>query len=164
MKRVYDDPTPADGKRILVERLWPRGMTKSRAAVDLWLKDVAPSTERCASGSPTTLPSGSNSSSAYRKELKKNPQAVDRLRKLAAAGTVTLVYAARDEQHNAAVVLKELLEGAGCRTPVFNAQQFNAFRTRRPPRLRWRPQSGAPTAMDNAGEGTRTPTPFGTGS
>ena len=62
LKRVYEEPSKKDGMRVLVERLWPRGLTKERAAVDLWLKDVAPSPE-LASGSAMTRPAGSNSRS-----------------------------------------------------------------------------------------------------
>jgi uncharacterized protein YeaO (DUF488 family) len=92
-----------------VERLWPRGVTKARAAVDLWLKEVAPSTElrKWFGHDPSKW---SQFERRYWKELQANKEAVDVLRRKAEQGTVTLVYAARDEQHNGAVALKEFLE------------------------------------------------------
>lgn len=115
LKRAYDKPSPADGERILVERLWPRGLTKAKAAVGLWLKDVAPSPElrKWFAHDPAKW---EQFQKRYRKELKDTPEAreaVELLRRKARQGTVTLVYAARDEEHNGAVALKDLLERKG---------------------------------------------------
>jgi uncharacterized protein YeaO (DUF488 family) len=109
LKRVYEDPSPDDGRRILVERLWPRGMSKTRAAVDLWLKDVAPSTElrKWFHHDPDRW---DQFRKRYRKELEHNKESVDALRQEEKDGPVTLVYAARDEEHNGALVLKEFLQ------------------------------------------------------
>ena len=108
MKRAYEAPARADGKRILVDRLWPRGLAKSKAGIDLWLKDVAPSTElrRWFGHDPRKWPEFRK---RYRAELKNNP-ALSELRAFARQGNVTLVYAARDRLHNEAVVLKQTLD------------------------------------------------------
>jgi uncharacterized protein YeaO (DUF488 family) len=109
LKRAYDSPAPSDGERILVERLWPRGVTKARAAIDLWLKDVAPSTElrKWFAHDPAKW---KQFEQRYRKELQSQKEAVDLLRRKSRQGTLTLVYAAKDEQHNAALALKAFLE------------------------------------------------------
>ena len=109
LKRVYEKPSKVDGIRVLVERLWPRGLTKERASVDLWLKDVSPGTE---------LRKWFDHDSAkweqfckrYMEELKQNKDAVNLLKQKSKEGTITLVYAARDEKHNSAGALKEILE------------------------------------------------------
>ena len=110
LKRAYEPPDDDDGLRILVERLWPRGLTKRRAAIDLWLKDVAPSAElRKWFGHD---PAGwEEFRRRYVEELREHPQEVARLRALARKSTITLVYAARDELHNDAVVLRGVLLG-----------------------------------------------------
>src|SRR5579864_4276078 len=110
LKRAYEDPAPADGERILVERLWPRGLTKERAAVDLWLKDVAPSPElrKWFGHDPARW---EQFQERYRRELGKQEDAVRLLKQKAKQGSVTLVYAARDEEHNGAVALKRFLQG-----------------------------------------------------
>jgi uncharacterized protein YeaO (DUF488 family) len=97
--------------RILVERLWPRGVTKEKAALDLWLKDVAPSPElrKWFGHDPRRW---KQFEQRYWKELKGRNEAVDLLRNESRKGTVTLVYAAKDEQHNGAVALKEFIEHA----------------------------------------------------
>jgi uncharacterized protein YeaO (DUF488 family) len=108
MKRVYELPQSSDGKRVLIDRLWPRGLTKEKAKVDLWLKDIAPS---------TTLRKWFAHDSAkwdefrkrYHEELK-NSEVISKLAELLENGKVTLVYGAKDEEHNDAVVLKEYLE------------------------------------------------------
>ena len=109
VKRVYEEPSPQDGVRILVDRLWPRGLTKERAAVDLWLKDVAPSTElrKWFGHDPAKW---KEFQVRYRKELRKKQDALKLLKQKSDEHTVTLVYGARDEEHNEAVVLKRLLE------------------------------------------------------
>ena len=110
LKRVYDAPSPQDGFRVLVERLWPRGLTKKRAAVDLWLKDVAPSPElrKWFGHDPARW---EQFQKRYAAELKQKKDAVNLLKRKSKAGTVTLVYAARDEEHNGALVLKRLVKG-----------------------------------------------------
>lgn len=109
LKRAYEEPSPTDGERILVERLWPRGVTKARAAVDLWLKDVAPSPElrKWFGHDPARW---KQFEQRYWKELQANEEVVGVLRRKVRRGTVTLVYAARDQEHNGAVALKEFLE------------------------------------------------------
>jgi uncharacterized protein YeaO (DUF488 family) len=106
IKRVYEKPDPKDGFRILVDRLWPRGLTKEKAAVDLWLKDVAPSTElrKWFGHDPEKW---KEFQKKYLKELKENKEAVDTLKEHLKKGTVTLLYAAKDEAHNEAQVLKD---------------------------------------------------------
>jgi uncharacterized protein YeaO (DUF488 family) len=110
LKRVYEGPSPKDGLRVLVERLWPRGLTKERAAVDLWLKDVAPSPElrKWFGHDPARW---EQFQERYRQELREKKEAVQLLKQKGKEGTVTLVYAARDEDHNGALVLKRLLQG-----------------------------------------------------
>lgn len=112
LKRVYETPARDDGTRILVERLWPRGLTKERAEVDVWMKDVAPSPElrKWFGHDPAKW---REFQSRYRKELRERKDAVKSLADRCAGGRVTLVYAAHDEQHNAAVVLKSVLERRG---------------------------------------------------
>ena len=109
LKRAYENPSPLDGHRVLVERLWPRGVTKERAALDLWLKEVAPSTElrRWFGHDPAKW---AEFQRRYREELRERPDELERLRSLVEAGPVTFVYGSRDQEHNAATVLKELLE------------------------------------------------------
>jgi uncharacterized protein YeaO (DUF488 family) len=107
LKRAYEPAAASDGTRILIDRLWPRGITKAKAGIDLWLKEVAPSTElrKWFGHDPEKWPGFQEK---YRAELKGNP-ALAELRKLARQGPVTLVYSARDELHNDAVVLKKIL-------------------------------------------------------
>lgn len=107
LKRAYEPPAKTDGVRILVDRLWPRGVTKSKASIALWLKDLAPSTElrRWFGHDPEKWPEFQK---RYRAELKGNP-ALPEIRKQSRQGDITLVYAARDELHNDAVVLKQVL-------------------------------------------------------
>ncbi|MHB1034986.1 MAG: DUF488 domain-containing protein [Pirellulales bacterium] len=110
VKRVYEKPARTDGVRILVDRLWPRGLTKERAAVKLWLKDVAPSTElrQWFGHDPAKW---KQFQVRYRKELDKKKDALDLLKQKSKENTLTLVYGARDEEHNEALVLKTILEG-----------------------------------------------------
>lgn len=109
LKRIYDLPNPNDGYRVLVERLWPRGMSKSRAQVDLWMKEIAPSPELRAWYSHD-LEKWDEFKKRYRAELELNP-AVDQLQQvLLLKVKVTFVFAARDEQHSSAWVLREYLE------------------------------------------------------
>ena len=108
IKRAYETPDKEDGTRILVDRLWPRGLTKEKARVDLWLKDVAPSTElrKWFAHDPAKW---AEFRSRYLEELKRNKEQLSLLRQEAAKGTVTLVYGAKDQQHNEAVILQRLL-------------------------------------------------------
>lgn len=106
IKRVYEDPAKEDGIRILVDRLWPRGLTKQRACLDLWLRDIAPSTElrKWFNHDPEKW---KEFGIRYRKELENNIESVEALKEQLKKGTVTLVYGAKDEAHNEALVLKE---------------------------------------------------------
>jgi uncharacterized protein YeaO (DUF488 family) len=110
LKRAYDPPARTDGKRILIDRLWPRGVSKAKAGIDLWLRDVAPSTElrKWFGHDPEKWPEFRK---RYRAELKDSP-ALAELKALARKGRITLVYAAKDELHNDAVVLKAILDRA----------------------------------------------------
>jgi uncharacterized protein YeaO (DUF488 family) len=110
LKRAYEPPAKKDGLRILVERLWPRGLSKEKAAIDLWLKDVAPSTElrRWFGHDPARWPEFQK---RYRAELREQKDALLLLKGKAKKGTVTLIYAARDEEHNSALVLQKVLAG-----------------------------------------------------
>ena len=109
LKRVYEKPEKADGIRILVDRLWPRGLTKQKAALDLWLKEIAPSTElRKWFGHDSEK--WKEFQRRYRAELKSHPDEVKLINGKAREGTVTLLYGARDQEHNEAVVLQRLLE------------------------------------------------------
>ncbi|MHB9075566.1 MAG: DUF488 domain-containing protein [Desulfobaccales bacterium] len=111
LKRAYEPPSPADGFRVLVERLWPRGLTKADAALDLWLKEIAPSPElrQWFSHDPAKWEEFCR---RYWAELMDRPDAVKLLQEKLQEGTVTLVYGSKDETRNAAVALKQFLEGA----------------------------------------------------
>ena len=107
LKRVYEAPAGDDGMRVLVDRLWPRGLSKDKARIDLWLKDIAPSDalRREFHAQPDRWDAFRT---AYRAELDGNP-ALEELKSLARRRKVTLLFAARDPEHNNAVVLKDLL-------------------------------------------------------
>ena len=109
LKRVYEAPRKDDGTRILVDRLWPRGLTKEKAKVDLWLKAIAPSTElrKWFGHDPKKWPGFRE---RYQTELKHHADELKVLKQKAKAGTVTLIYGARDQEHNEALVLKQFLE------------------------------------------------------
>ena len=108
LKRAYESPSDGDGLRILVERLWPRGLTKAQAAVDHWVKEVAPSPELRAwyGHRPERWPEFRR---RYRAELAGNRGRVDELRRLCERGHVTFVFAAKDGARNGAVVLRDFL-------------------------------------------------------
>ncbi len=110
IKRVYEAPAKTDGKRILVDRIWPRGLTKAKAHIDIWLKEVAPSTElrKWFGHDPEKW---TEFQKKYQAELKDNA-ALAELRATAKSAKVTLVFAAKDEEHNNAVVLKQRLARA----------------------------------------------------
>ena len=108
IKRVYDPPSPQDGMRILVDRLWPRGMKKEELKMMAWLKDVSPSPDlRKWFGHDPKKWRGF--CSRYRTELKQHGDELRLIKRKAKEGTVTLIYGARDQEHNEAVVLKQLL-------------------------------------------------------
>ena len=109
LKRVYEKPSRQDGLRVLVDRLWPRGLTKERAAVDWWAKDVAPSTElrKWFGHDPAKW---KQFQIRYRKELQEKKDVLKLLKQKIKERTVTLVYGARDVEHNEALVLKRILE------------------------------------------------------
>ena len=106
IKRVYLEPNDEDGTRVLVDRLWPRGLTKQKAKVDLWLKDIAPSTElrKWFSHDPAKWPAFQE---RYAIELKSKMALLEQLKKLRKEGRVTLLYGAKDELHNEAVILRQ---------------------------------------------------------
>lgn len=111
LKRAYDSPADDDGYRVLVDRLWPRGLAKAKAKIDLWLKAVAPSTElRQWFGHDSEK--WSEFKRLYHGEVKENPAWAE-LQAIAQQRDVTLVYAAKDRLHNNAVVLKQLLVRSG---------------------------------------------------
>jgi uncharacterized protein YeaO (DUF488 family) len=108
VKHVYDPPAKADGLRLLVDRLWPRGLAKPKAHVDLWLKDIAPSDElrKWYGHDPAKWPEFRK---RYFRELAGKRDLVEELDAKSREGTVTLLYAARDGAHNNAVALEEYL-------------------------------------------------------
>jgi uncharacterized protein YeaO (DUF488 family) len=108
LKRAYDPAEPRDGYRVLVDRLWPRGVSKERAHLDEWARELAPSAElRTWFGhDPDRFAAFER---RYRAELAAHDEKLDELRRRAREGTLTLVYGARDEEHNDAVVLAELV-------------------------------------------------------
>lgn len=110
MKRAYEAPAADDGARILVDRLWPRGLRKTDAAIDLWIKDIAPSTglRKWFGHDPDRWPEFRQ---RYVEEIQQRPEALDELRTRARTGRITLVFAAHDEAHNNAVVLRDVLLG-----------------------------------------------------
>lgn len=108
LKRAYEPPARSDGYRVLIDRLWPRGVSKEQAQLDEWARELAPSGElrRWFGHDPARFDEFRR---RYRDELTGQEEKVQELRRLARAGTLTLVYGARDSEHNDAVVLAELL-------------------------------------------------------
>lgn len=108
LKRAYDPAEPGDGYRVLVDRLWPRGVSKERARLDEWARELAPSTglRTWFGHDPERF---AEFEQRYRAELAAQSEKLDELRHRARQGALTLVYAARDEEHNDAVVLAEVL-------------------------------------------------------
>jgi uncharacterized protein YeaO (DUF488 family) len=108
IKRAYEKPDAEDGLRILIDRLWPRGLTKDKAAIDHWFKEIAPSTKlrKWFSHDPDRWVEFRR---RYVRELKSHVAQLGEIRKLARNGPITLVYAAHDELHNDAVVLRDIL-------------------------------------------------------
>ncbi|HKB22958.1 MAG TPA: DUF488 domain-containing protein [Methyloceanibacter sp.] len=112
LKRAYEAPAASDGTRILIDRLWPRGVKKADAAIDEWMKDIAPSSalRKWFGHDPARWQEFRR---RYLKELRGHPDALERLRALARQGPITLVFAAHDEAHNDAVVLRDVLVKGG---------------------------------------------------
>jgi uncharacterized protein YeaO (DUF488 family) len=110
LKRAYEEPSAADGTRVLVDRLWPRGVKKVDAAVDHWVKELAPSTELRKWFGHDHL-KWREFRRRFARELNQRGDQLDRLRDLARRGRITLVYAAHDELRNDAVVLRDVLLG-----------------------------------------------------
>jgi len=108
IKRTYDSPARGDGRRILVERLWPRGMKKEALAADAWMKEVAPSTE-LRKWFDHRVERWEEFRRRYREELNANPAGWGPILDAGARGTVTLLYSAHDVLHNGAVVLRDYL-------------------------------------------------------
>lgn len=114
IKRIYETASSSDGKRVLVDRLWPRGVSLHSAALDLWLKEIAPSADlrKWFNHDATRFAAFRD---RYRLELDANPDTLAQIYKLADQGDVTLLYAAHDRRVNHAVVLAEYLKEHGCR-------------------------------------------------
>ncbi len=110
VKRAYEAPDTDDGTRILVDRLWPRGLRKTDAAIDRWIKGIAPSTDlrKWFGHDPARWPEFRQ---RYVEEIERHPEQLDELRTRARTGRITLVFAAHDEAHNNAVVLRDVLLG-----------------------------------------------------
>jgi uncharacterized protein YeaO (DUF488 family) len=111
IKRVYDAADPSDGYRVLIDHVWPRGVSRERAALDEWTRELAPSDalRRWFNHDPDRF---GQFRARYRAELAQRPEQIMALRRRCEAGPVTIVYAARDTEHNNAVVLAELLRSA----------------------------------------------------
>jgi uncharacterized protein YeaO (DUF488 family) len=109
LKRAYDPPIKSDGRRILVDRVWPRGIAKNDLQIDAWLKDLAPSTElrKWFGHDPTKW---DEFKKRYARELEQRSEALEELLEMTRAGHVTLVFSAKDTQHNNAVALRDHLE------------------------------------------------------
>ena len=108
IKRMYEPPETSDGFRVLVDRVWPRGMKKETAAIDVWMKEVAPSTDlrKWFNHEPGKWAAFSK---AYKAELKKSPVINELMDYIKKYKTITLLYSAKDEQHNQAVVLQQFI-------------------------------------------------------
>jgi uncharacterized protein YeaO (DUF488 family) len=129
LKRAYDPAAKADGTRILVERLWPRGLSRAKVHVDTWLKDVAPSTDlrKWFGHDPEKWPQFRE---RYFRELDARPEAWQQILSKARRGLVTLIYSSHDTLHNNAVALREYLQ-AKARRPTTSSRPPSAERTRR---------------------------------
>lgn len=133
LKRAYEPAEPGDGFRVLVDRLWPRGISKSSARIDLWLKEIAPSTalRKWFGHDPAKW---TKFRDRYFRELDKNRDAVELLQGRMLLGVVTLVYGAKDKEHNDAVALKEYLEAGvtpSSRHPLSGGRSANVQTHRR---------------------------------
>jgi uncharacterized protein YeaO (DUF488 family) len=123
LKRAYESPTSGDGVRILIDRLWPRGLRKADAALDLWAKDLSPSTtlRKWFGHDPARW---KEFRSRYAKEVRQHPAQLAQLRLLSQRGPITLVYSAHDEIHNDAVVLRDLIS-RGRGTPMRSTRRLD---------------------------------------
>jgi uncharacterized protein YeaO (DUF488 family) len=121
LKRAYDPPASGDGKRVLIDRLWPRGLSKEKAALDQWIKDIAPSAElrKWFGHDPARWDEFRR---RYAAEVHQHSDLLEKLRSLARTGTLTLVYSAHDEEHNNAMELRELILEANKRTHAHRAK------------------------------------------
>jgi uncharacterized protein YeaO (DUF488 family) len=110
VKRAYESPAASDGTRILVDRLWPRGIKKETAGIDQWCKDISPSTalRKWFGHDPARWPEFRR---RYAAEVQEQPEQLAKLRAQARRGPITLVFSAHDEEHNDAVALREILLG-----------------------------------------------------
>jgi len=110
LNRAYESPAAADGTRVLIDRLWPRGISKKKAALDQWMRDIAPSNQlrKWFGHDPARW---NEFRRRYAAEVHKNPHLLEQLRSVARDGPITLVYSARDEAHNDAIVLRDLILG-----------------------------------------------------
>jgi uncharacterized protein YeaO (DUF488 family) len=108
IKRIYDPASPDDGKRIYVDRLWPRGMKKEEVKIDEWIKEIPPSDglRKWFAHDPSKYPEFKR---RYTKELEKHSETLERIKKEGKKETVTLLFSAKDVEHNNAKVLKEIL-------------------------------------------------------
>lgn len=109
IKRVYEIPSAEDGVRILVDRLWPRGITKERAAIDYWYKDITPS-DKLRKWFGHKEENFNEFSELYREELKNQKDLLNKIRGFSYKSPVALIYAAKDPQINHAIILKKVLE------------------------------------------------------
>jgi len=145
LKRAYDPPEPGDGLRLLVDRVWPRGLSKEAARIDRWLRDIAPSPElrRWFGHRPERWPEFQE---RYRRELEGHRALLHELARHARAGPVTLIYAARDREHNNAVVLRQMLEGLVVDPPAdaFTEESLGEWHTLRHIVARLRGPNGCP--------------------
>ena len=114
LRRAYDEPSGEEGTRILVERLWPRGLKKEEVAADLWLKDIAPSPE-LRKWYAHDVSKWEEFSRRYRAELEENDGALEPIRAALKRGPVTFLFAARDAEHSSAALLKEYIEHTASR-------------------------------------------------
>lgn len=139
MKRVYDPYAPGDGKRILVDRLWPRGIKKEDSKIDEWIKEIAPSTElrKWFSHDVTKWPEFRR---LYKGELAERTDLVKRLVEDAKKGTITLLFAAKDTEHVNAAVLKEVIDKAMTRAEENKMKQQKPRKRQRHSRVRIREQ------------------------
>ena len=139
MKRVYDPYAPGDGKRILVDRLWPRGIKKEDSKIDEWIKEIAPSTElrKWFSHDVTKWPEFRR---LYKGELAERADLVKRLIEDAKKGTITLLFAAKDPEHVNAAVLKEVIDKSMTGAEENKMKQQKPRKRQRHSRLRIREQ------------------------
>ena len=108
-KRIYEDPSPEDGYRVLVDRLWPRGLTREKAHVDEWLKEAGPS-DSLRKWFHDYPDKWEEFKDRYTEELRKKAEILNKIASKGAKGRVTLLFSYRDSEHNQAVVIKEFLE------------------------------------------------------